>query len=195
MLRRPRRRRARFCRILRAGHRRAGARRPRDDRQTCRRNTARPCGLLSRSDGRDDPLSSPSPPRDPARGQAGRGLRQGAGVVARRQHARPSLYRSDGARSPARSSRRSPDRAGHRTACPLAAAGKAFDEELPRPRRGQRARRTQKVEGSNYELHDGDNRDRRDHQLHQYLEPERHARRRACSPRRRSSAASRPSRG
>src|SRR5712671_1335543 len=37
----------------------------------------------------------------------------------------------------------------------LAAAGKGFDEELPRLA-GVSAPRTQKVEGSNYELHDGD---------------------------------------
>jgi len=81
-------------------------------------------------------------------GQIGRAPMPRPRAVARSQHARPGLHRSDGARSRHRRAVRSPGRAGPQDGLSLAAAGKGFDEELPRLA-GSNVPRTQKVEGSN----------------------------------------------
>ena len=117
----------------------------------------------------------------PGAGQAGRGLCQGAGAVARREHARPGLHRHARARSRRRSSRRSPGRAGRRTAWRCPASRQSFDGELPRLAGGVEKPRAATGRGHELRTAGRRRRDRRDHELHQHLEPERDARPPACS--------------
>ena len=84
------------CRVLRPRNRRAGAGRPRDDRQHGA-GIRRDLRLLP-DRRRDDPLSDDHRAR-PGAGQAGRGLCQGAGSVARREHAGPGIHRHARTRS------------------------------------------------------------------------------------------------
>ena len=84
------RRRRQICRVFRPRHRRAGARRPRDDRQHGA-GIRRDLRLLP-DRRRDHPLPDLERARSGA-GQAGRGLCQGAGHVARRVDPRPGVHR------------------------------------------------------------------------------------------------------
>ena len=76
-----------------------------------------------------------------------------------------------------------------------AASPPSFDSELPRLAGASTSRARSRSRATNYDLARRRRRDRRDHQLHQHLEPERHAGRRPAWPRRRSRRASRSSRG
>ncbi len=186
------RRRRPLCRILRPRRRRAGARRPRDDRQHGA-GIRRDLRLLP-DRRRDDPLSDHHRAR-PGAGQAGRGLCQGAGAVARRRtrRTRPSPTCSNSIS--ARSSRRSPGRAGRRTGWRCPASRRRSTANCRGSPAGSRSRARSTGRGHELRTARRRRRDRRDHQLHQHLEPERHARPPGCSRKRRSRRASRSSRG
>ncbi len=95
--------------------------------------------------------------RDAGAHRAGRGLRQGAGHVARRQDARPGVHRHAGARHLARSS---PSLAGPKRPqdrVPLTEAAAELQEGADRDLRPPRRHESRvSVEGANYDLGDGD---------------------------------------
>ncbi len=88
----------------------------------------------------------------PGAGQAGRGLCQGAGAVARREHARPGLHRHARARSRAPSSRRSPGRAGRRTASRCRRCRQVVRSRAAAARRQPRRRRSARSQGQGRQL-------------------------------------------
>ena len=124
--------------------------------------------------------------RDADAGRAGRGLRQGAGPVARRDDARPGLHRHARRSTSPPSSRRSPGRSGRRTASLLAEAKKRFVAALDSEfKKGGEADKRVPVEGADFRHRPRRRGDRRDHLLHQHLQSERHDRRRAARQQRR----------
>ncbi len=136
--------------------------------------------------------------RDARAGRAGRSLRARAGTVPDRRHARRRLQRNDRARPRRPWSRASPGRGVRRTVCRSAKAKSSFASALPDLKKGvktaarrRRGGRDRHRDGARARL----GRDRRDHQLHQYLEPERDDRRRARWRRRRSRRGCSASRG
>ncbi len=97
--------------------------------------------------------------RDADARQARRGLCQGAGHVARRRDARPGLHRHARARPLRPSSRRSPGRAGRRTASRSPASPSPSPPSCrssPASPMSAKHDRHVAVKGSNYELKDGD---------------------------------------
>ena len=122
--------------------------------------------------------------RAPGAGRAGRGLCQGAGAVARRRRRpiRSSPTRSNS--TSARSSRRSPGRKRPQDRVPLSARRRRRSTTaLPAASAGgDPAHARSPVAGARLRPRPRRRGDRRDHQLHQHLEPERHARRRPARP-------------
>ena len=165
----------RFVEYLRPGHRRTRARRPRDDRQHGA-GIRRDLRLLP-DRRRDHPLSDDHRAR-PGAGQARRGLCQGAGPVARRQYPRPGVHRY--ARTRPRHGRAVARRAAP-AAGPGAAVGRRGGVRHRTAAARRRGHRGALGQGRRRQLRPARRRrgDRRDHQLHQHLEPERHAGRRA----------------
>ena len=127
--------------------------------------------------------------REPHR--AGRGLRQGAGHVARRRLGRPGLHRhAASSTSPTVvPSLAGPKRPQDRVALDAVADGfaKAMETEFKKTRRSRPS--AMPVEGADLRSRPWRRRDRRDHLLHQHLQPERADRRRACSRARPTGAA------
>ena len=191
-------RRRQVRRVLRPRPRRAGARRPRDDRQYGAR-VRRDMRLLS-----DRPGNAQLPRALGPAGRAdraGRNLRQGAGHVARRRDARSGVHRYARARhrDGRAEYRRAQAAAGQGDAVGCGGglryrarrhAGRRRGRRRVRHDRGGRRRRfgnrhraaharRRRGRGRRSRTAPRRRRDRRDHQLHQHLEPERHARRRA----------------
>ena len=173
------RRRRQVRRVLRARHLAPAARRPRDARQHEPRVRLDLRDLPDRRG--DDPL--PGVHRAPGRaGRPRRGVREGAGSLARRarrgadllQHGRPrSRHRRAVARGPAAP-------AGPRPAAPLAGHVPRGADGLHRAdgRRGGRGRHARAHRGPrDARRRDADRagarprRDRRDHELHEHLQP------------------------
>ncbi len=201
-------------RVLRPRPRQAAPRRPRHDRQ----HGARVRRHLRHLPGRPGRPRLPRVHRPAGRaGRARRGLREGAGALPRRVDAGRRVHRHARARSRHASSRRSPARAGRRTGWRSPGVKQSFLAELPslasgkaaaqakggdgRPLGGRGGRHRGGRGGRDRGRHRGRRRplpaaprlggDRRDHLLHQHLEPVGDARRRPARRRRRSRAASR----
>ena len=107
-----------FVEFYGAGVGRAAARRPRDDRQHV---AGVRLDLRDLPDRRRDAQLPRALRAQPRADRAGRGLRQGAGPVARRALRSADLLRHDRARPRARSSRASPGPSAPRTGCRSAA--------------------------------------------------------------------------
>ena len=156
-------------RILRAGAGRTGPRRPRHHRQHGA-GVRRDLRLLPGGQG-GARLPAPDRPRR-APHRAGRGLSEGAGHVPRARHAGAGVHRHAGTRSVHRGAepRRPEAAAGPRGAEGRRVGVQGGADQGPR-RAGQR--RGHAGEGRGQELRDHPRRrgDRRDHVLHQHVEP------------------------
>ena len=127
------------------------------------------------------------------RAVAGRPAPAAGPGAARAAHASPSSRRSAASASTTirRGARRDvPGERPHDRAGPAGHACPIGRRRTPRPHsRGGRGVRVDRSTARSVELGDGDGRDRRDHLVHQHLEPPGDDRAPGCSPRRRSSAA------
>ena len=145
-------------RVLRPGHRRAWRSPTARPSATWRRNTARPAAS-SRSTG-DDPLSRPSPAATRSASKLVEAYAKAQGLWHDEQIARSRLHRHAGARSRRPSSRRSPGRAGRRTASPLSGVAQVLRGRAAEARRHDampaKLDRAVPVAGTNYDVKDGD---------------------------------------
>ena len=169
-------------RVLRPRPLQHDARRPRHDRQHGA-GIWRDLRLLP-GRCRDDPLPHHVRPlRKPHR--AGRGLFQGAGHVARHGLGRSGLHRPAANSISATSCRRWPGRSGPKAASRWKASPPASPRRWrPNTRRPSTLDKRYAVEGDRLRSRPWRRGDRRDHLLHQHLEPERADRRRPARPQR-----------
>ena len=171
-------------RVLRRRRGVARRARPRDDRATWRPSTARRCGFFPVDDKTVDYLAQHRPPDEQRR--RGRGLLQGAGPVRHAEEGRDRLQPGRRARSRRRST---PTRRRARSARRIASICRTlkakFDDALRRSRSPTAATaRRAELDASASPTGNGRHRrrprrraDRRDHVVHEHVEPRRAARR------------------